>query len=45
MNERQHFALTHPLSSGSDFKLMRRLEDVRRHGTGLLVMSIVAVDR
>lgn len=46
MNERQRFALTHPLSDPTaDRALMSQLTAVRRHGTGLLVMSILAVDR
>lgn len=46
MNERQKFALTHPLSDPTkDRALMERLTAVRKHGTGLLVMSILAVDR
>lgn len=47
MNERQAFALAHPLSGnqGADRALMRQLGATRRHATGLLVMSILAVDR
>lgn len=46
MNERQSFALTHPLSDPArDQALMARLTSVRKHATGLLVRSILAVDR
>lgn len=45
MNERQAFALAHPLSGPDDRDLMAKLTAVRKHGTGLLVMSILAVDR
>lgn len=46
MNERQAFALTHPLTNPTgDTALMRQLTATRRHGTGLIVMSILAVDR
>lgn len=45
MNPRQAFALAHPLSD-PDRALMARLQAVHRHGgTGLLVNSILAVDR
>lgn len=46
MNERQAFALAHPLSDPvKDRALMEKLTNVRKHATGLLVMSILAVDR
>lgn len=47
MNERQAFALTHPLTDPhADQALMQNhLTATRRHGTGLIVMSILAVDR
>ncbi len=46
MNERQRFALTNPLTDPTaDHQLMRQLTATRRHGTGLYVMSILAVDR
>ena len=46
MNERQAFALAHPLTNPTaDKPLMEKLTAVRKHGTGLLVMSILAVDR
>jgi hypothetical protein len=44
MNARQRFALTRPLSDPvhDDITLYRA---VRRHATGLLLVSILAVDR
>lgn len=46
MNERQAFALAHPLSDPvKDRALMRQLTATRKHGTGLIIMSILAVDR
>jgi len=47
MNQRQAFALANPLSGNpaADQALMRQLRATRRHGTGLTIMSILAVDR
>lgn len=46
MNERQAYALTHPLTNPhADRALIEQLTTTRRHGTGLIVMSILAVDR
>ena len=46
MNDRQAFALTHPLTNPyTDQALIEKLTTTRRHGTGLIIMSILAVDR
>lgn len=46
MNERQAFALARPLSDPiADRPLIARLTAVRKHGTGLQIMTILAVDR
>lgn len=43
MNPRQTYALTHPLNRGSDDIAPYRQQ--RRHATGLLLVTILAVDR
>lgn len=50
MNERQRYALTHPITDPSAIqelaKAQTKLRKVRRHPTrGFLLMSILAVDR
>jgi hypothetical protein len=44
MNDRQSYALTHPLNN-PDTDDLAPLTATRRHKTGLLIMSILAVDR
>lgn len=43
MNERQRYALTHPLNRVGDDTAPYRSQ--RKHATGLLLVSILAVDR
>lgn len=44
--ERQQLALTHPLGrADGDPRELARLRTTRKHATGLLLMSILAVDR
>lgn len=46
MNPRQEYALTHPLgAAGGDPAALNQYRAVRKHATGLLLMSILAVDR
>lgn len=44
MNERQAYALAHPLND-PDRDDIGPYKKVRRHTTGLLIMSVLAVDR
>lgn len=43
--DRQRYALTHPLASANDQAALARCRSVRKHRTGLLLVSILAVDR
>lgn len=43
MNDRQRFALLHPLESGEDDVAPYRT--IRRHKAGFLLVSVLAVDR
>jgi hypothetical protein len=46
MNKRQRYALLHPLGRASaPLSELRALSADRRHATGLLLRSILAVDR
>lgn len=45
MTDRQAFALAHPLNRADDFDTLRSLTRDRRHGSGLLIRTILAVDR
>lgn len=44
MNSRQSYALAHPLNDPADDDI-GRYRAVRRHATGMLLVSILAVDR
>lgn len=43
--DRQRYALTHPLNDAGDHDALARCRAVRKHRTGLLLVSILAVDR
>ena len=46
MNERQRYALGHPLErADGDPRTLARYRGERRHATGLLLRTILAVDR
>ncbi|NUR80328.1 MAG: hypothetical protein HOP97_03965 [Terrabacter sp.] len=46
MDKRQHLALTQPLGrADGDPRLLRPLTKDRRHATGLILRTILAVDR
>jgi hypothetical protein len=45
VNERQAYALTHPLNDADDHRNLYPLRSVRKHGSGWLIMAILAVDR
>lgn len=45
MNERQAFALTHPLEDPTDARALALLRGQRRHADGYLILSVLAVDR
>lgn len=46
MNDRQQYALAHPIGrADGDVEQMRPLLGSRRHATGLMLKSILAVDR
>lgn len=46
MNKRQAYAMQHPLArADGDPRIMRQYRAERRHATGLLLMTILAVDR
>lgn len=43
--DRQRYALTHPLNDARDQAALLACRAVRKHRTGLLLVSILAVDR
>jgi hypothetical protein len=49
VNERQRYALTHPITDPSDpnevARISRRLQRVEPHPFGLLILTTLAVDR
>ena len=46
MNERQRHALLNPLGrADGDPRLLARYRGTRKHATGLLLMTLLAVDR
>lgn len=45
MTPRQRYALLHPLSSADDYAALAPLTKTRRHATGILLRTILAVDR
>ena len=45
MDKRQAYAYAHPLGRADDIAAMSRLRADRRHGSGLLLRTILAVDR
>ena len=45
MNRRQEYALAHPLNRADDLAALVPLRTTRKHATGVLLTTILAVDR
>lgn len=45
MNDRQHFALTHPVNGERDLPGLHRYRTITDRGDGTLLVVILAVDR
>lgn len=45
MNDRQAYALTHPLNDAVDHQALTRCRHMRQRGDGTLLVVILAVDR